>query len=300
MSIIVKHLSFVYNPNTPFAKKALNDINLVIEDGDFFGIIGHTGSGKSTLVQHFNALIKPSRGNVRVDGMDPAEKGADLRELRSNVGMVFQYPEYQLFAETVFDDVAFGFRNYYKRSKKELKRDPDRFKAETEERVREAITMVGFDYEKIKDKSPFDLSGGQKRRVAIAGVIVMRPKILVLDEPTAGLDPRGKAEILRLLHELKKNYCPTIVMISHNMNEIASNCNKIAVISEGKIICVRSPQELFSDDELIREKGIEVPEAVRLFKLLRQKGISFDRLPFNAEEAAGLLFERLKEEGKYA
>lgn len=300
MSIIVKHLSFVYNPNTPFAKKVLDDINLVIEDGDFFGIIGHTGSGKSTLVQHFNALIKPPKGNVRVDGVDPAEKGVDLRELRSNVGMVFQYPEYQLFAETVSEDVAFGLKNYYRRNIKDMKRHPERFRAEIEERVREAITMVGLDYGKIKDKSPFDLSGGQKRRVAIAGVIVTRPKILVLDEPTAGLDPRGKAEILKLLHELKKSYCPTIVMISHDMNEIASNCNKIAVISEGKIICVRSPEQLFSDDELIREKGIEVPEAVKLFKLLKDKGIKFDRLPFDAKEAARLLLERLRKEGKYA
>lgn len=298
MSIIVKHLNFVYNPNTPFAKKVLDDISLTIEDGDFFGIIGHTGSGKSTLVQHFNALIKPPKGNVKIDGVDPAEKGVDLRELRSNVGMVFQYPEYQLFAETVFEDVAFGLRNYFKRSKKEMKKDPDRFKAEIEERVREAITMVGLDYEKIKDKSPFDLSGGQKRRVAIAGVIVTRPKILVLDEPTAGLDPRGKSEILKLLHSLKQNFCPTIVMISHDMNEIASNCNKIAVISEGKIICVRTPQQLFSDDELIREKGIEMPEAVKLAKMLRSKGITFDRMPFNAEDAAKMLLDELKKEGR--
>lgn len=297
MSINVNNLSYIYNNGTPFAKKALDSVSLQIDDGDFFGIIGHTGSGKSTLIQHFNALVIPTEGTVKVDGIDIADKKADLKLLRSKVGMVFQYPEYQLFAETVFEDVAFGIRNFYKRKNKNKKDAPVLNESELENMVREAVTLVGLDYEKVKDKSPFDLSGGQKRRVAIAGVIATKPKILVLDEPTAGLDPRGKTEILKLIHSLKENCSLTIVMISHDMDEIARNCTRIAVIREGHIVCVKTPVELFSDEKLVNELGIDVPEPVKIIRMLKEKGLVLNRMVFTAEELSQEIAEALKKRG---
>lgn len=288
MSIVIRNLNFIYNPDTPFEKKALKDINLTIEKGDFFGIIGGTGSGKSTLVQHFNALIRPESGKIMINGADPADKKTDLRELRSKVGMVFQYPEYQLFAETVYEDVAFGLRNYYKSKykKQKIKPDKEQLEKQIEEQVMEAISLVGLDYQQVKSKSPFDLSGGQKRRAAIAGVIVTKPEILILDEPTAGLDPRGKREIIALMHSLKQSCSPTIIMISHDMNEIAANCTKVAVINEGKIICVKTPTELFKDRQIIAGTGLDIPEAVKLQNMFEEKGIDIGQLPFSAEMAA--------------
>ncbi len=302
MSIIVRNLNFIYNPKTPFAKHAVKNVSLNIEDGDFFGIIGHTGSGKSTLVQHFNALIKPQDGEVIINGINPADKKADLKLIRSQVGMVFQYPEYQLFAETVYEDVAFGLRNFQKSryTKKELKSiNKEALERETEQSVREALEMVGLEYAKVKDKSPFDLSGGQKRRAAIAGVIVTKPKILILDEPTAGLDPRGKKEIIALIHRLQKSCSPTVVMISHDMNEVAQNCKKIAVIKDGGIVCVKPPKELFSDYKLIENTGLDLPEAVRLKKMLEEKGYKIEGTPFSPEETANALYNLLnaKKEG---
>lgn len=296
MSIVIKNLNYIYNKGTPFFKQALKDINLNICEGDFFGIIGHTGSGKSTLIQHFNALIKPAAGTVFVNGVDPAEKGANLKLLRSDVGMVFQYPEYQLFAETVYEDIAFGLKNFYKSRDKKSRKNVDKAEQdkEIEQKVRQAIEMVGLDFDEIKDKSPFDISGGQKRRVAIAGVIVTRPKILILDEPTAGLDPKGKKEIISLIHFLKKSFCPTVVMISHDMNEIAKNCSKIAVIKNGSIVCVKTPQELFSDNNIIKESGMDVPEAVKLTKMLEGKGLKFNYMPFSAEQMSDSVFSAIK------
>lgn len=276
---------------------AVKDVNLTIEDGDFFGIIGHTGSGKSTLIQHFNALIKPQDGEILINGINPAAKKADLKLIRSQVGMVFQYPEYQLFAETVFDDVAFGLRNFYKSryTKKEYKNlDKTAVEEEIALKVKEAVEMVGLDYAKVKDKSPFDLSGGQKRRVAIAGVIVTKPKILILDEPTAGLDPRGKKEILSLIHILKQSCCPTVVMISHDMNEIAQNCKKIAVIKNGQIVTVKPPQELFSDYNFIENMGLDVPEAVKLKKMLQNQNISISGTPFTPQQMSAAILQAIK------
>ena len=301
MSIVIKNLDYIYNENTPFSHKALSDVNLTIEDGDFFGIIGHTGSGKSTLIQHFNALIKVQKGEILINGVNPAEKGVNLKLLRSEVGMVFQYPEYQLFAETVYEDVAFGLRNFNKSkyTKKEYKNiNKEKLECEIEQNVKQAIEMVGLDYEKVKDSSPFDLSGGQKRRVAIAGVIVTKPKILILDEPTAGLDPRGKKEILALLHELKKSCSHTIVMISHDMNEIAKNCTKIAVIKKGKIVCVKTPQEIFSNDILIKDTKMDIPESVKLKKMLEQKGFIFDYTPFSSNEMADEILKFINKKAK--
>ena len=263
MSIQIEHLNYVYDPKSPFANRALDDVSLTIEDGDFFGIIGHTGSGKSTLVSHLNALIRvQTKLNpdcvLRVSGIDLAAKKPDLKALRERVGMVFQYPEYQLFADSVRDDVAYGLRNLGLSAE------------ETDVRVREAVRLVGLDYDEIAERSPFELSGGQKRRVAVAGVIAMRPEVLIMDEPTAGLDPRGKHEILALVREIKKS-CPTIIMVSHNMDEIAECCNKVAVLGEGKIMGVFTPAELFSRRELIHSLGLELPTVTECAAFLAER-----------------------------
>lgn len=263
MSIQIEHLNYVYDPKSPFANRALDDVSLTIEDGDFFGIIGHTGSGKSTLVSHLNALIRvQTKLNpdcvLRVSGIDLAAKKPDLKALRERVGMVFQYPEYQLFADSVRDDVAYGPRNLGLSAE------------ETDVRVREAVRLVGLDYDEIAERSPFELSGGQKRRVAVAGVIAMRPEVLIMDEPTAGLDPRGKHEILALVRKIKKS-CPTIIMVSHNMDEIAECCNKVAVLGEGKIMGVFTPAELFSRRELIHSLGLELPTVTECAAFLAER-----------------------------
>ncbi len=263
MSIQIEHLNYVYDPKSPFANRALDDVSLTIEDGDFFGIIGHTGSGKSTLVSHLNSLIRvQTKLNpdcvLRVSGIDLAAKKPDLKALRERVGMVFQYPEYQLFADSVRDDVAYGPRNLGLSAE------------ETDVRVREAVRLVGLDYDEIAERSPFELSGGQKRRVAVAGVIAMRPEVLIMDEPTAGLDPRGKHEILALVREIKKS-CPTIIMVSHNMDEIAECCNKVAVLGEGKIMGVFTPAELFSRRELIHSLGLELPTVTECAAFLAER-----------------------------
>ena len=263
MSIQIEHLNYVYDPKSPVAHRALDDVSLTIEDGDFFGIIGHTGSGKSTLVSHLNALIRvQTKLNpdcvLRVSGIDLAAKKPDLKALRERVGMVFQYPEYQLFADSVRDDVAYGPRNLGLSAE------------ETDVRVREAVRLVGLDYDEIAERSPFELSGGQKRRVAVAGVIAMRPEVLIMDEPTAGLDPRGKHEILALVREIKKS-CPTIIMVSHNMDEIAECCNKVAVLGEGKIMGVFTPAELFSRRELIHSLGLELPTVTECAAFLAER-----------------------------
>mgnify|MGYP000833730992 FL=1 len=216
MSIVIEDLSYTYSPKTPYEKVALKNITLTIDDGEFLGIVGHTGSGKSTLVSHFNGLTKLMSGKLIVDGIDLSLK-YDYKKLRSKVGMVFQYPEYQLFDETVERDVGFGPKN--------IGLDD----AEIKKRVKEAVTTVGLSYDDIKDRSPFELSGGQMRRVALAGVLAMQPDILVLDEPTAGLDPKGKKEILSIIGDVHSNG-KTIIMISHNMEEIAANCDRVAVM----------------------------------------------------------------------
>ncbi|MCL2255564.1 MAG: energy-coupling factor transporter ATPase [Firmicutes bacterium] len=265
MSIKICNLNYTYNPKSIFEKVALKDINLEIEEGDFFGIIGHTGSGKSTLVNHLNALTRIQSGEIIIRGIDLGQKKIDFRKLRSEVGMVFQYPEYQLFDESVAKDVGFGPRN--------LKLG----KYEIEKRVFEAITLVGLNYDDIKDRSPFEISGGQKRRAAIAGVLAMRPKILILDEPTAGLDPRGKKEILDLIQDIKEKMCPTIVMISHNMDEVAKHANKIAVMHKGEVVCVKPPKELFSEREILKQFNISMPQVTQLANELADKGFDIDR-----------------------
>ncbi len=260
MSIVVKDLTYIYSPGTPFERKALDGVTFTIEDGDFFGIVGRTGSGKSTLISHFNGLIKLMNGSLIVEGIDLSEK-YDYKKLRSQVGMVFQYPEYQLFDETVEKDVGFGPKNLGLSA------------AEIAERAKNAIELVGLDYREIKDRSPFELSGGQMRRVALAGVLAMKPKTLILDEPTAGLDPKGKEEIMQLLLRIKRE-CPTIVMISHNMDEVSSYCNRIAVLGGGKLKGVFSPKELFDKEELVAEAGLSLPMPAYISKLLVERGLN--------------------------
>lgn len=283
--IYCENLSYVYNGDSPFETYALKGIDLEIRSGEFFGIIGHTGSGKSTFVQHLNALFKlptaekkykekkpkkgcplPPKTVLTVDGYDLTDKRTDFKELRSKVGMVFQYPEYQLFAETVFEDVAFGLKNF-----KEGLSDE-----EIEKAVGEALEMVGLQYAELKNRSPFDLSGGQKRRVAIAGVIVTKPEILVLDEPAAGLDPLGKEEIMQLLHKIHREWCKTVIIVSHDMDEIAENCTRAAIFSDGKILDVGAPQELFERTEDIENAGLDIPFTTKIGVALSRFGIKID------------------------
>lgn len=258
MSIVIEDLSYTYSPKTPYEKVALKNITLTIDDGEFLGIVGHTGSGKSTLVSHFNGLTKLMSGKLIVDGIDLSLK-YDYKKLRSKVGMVFQYPEYQLFDETVERDVGFGPKN--------IGLDD----AEIKKRVKEAVTTVGLSYDDIKGRSPFELSGGQMRRVALAGVLAMQPDILVLDEPTAGLDPKGKKEILSIIGDVHSNG-KTIIMISHNMEEIAANCDRVAVMDNGELAGVFTPDELFCSDELVKRLSLELPCYAAVASALKAKG----------------------------
>ncbi len=283
--INISNLSYTYSANSPFAAKALNGVNLTIPQGEFFGIIGHTGSGKSTLVQHLNALIKlpqatkkykkpkvkkgqtpPPQPQIKIGKYDLSDKKCDWLALRSDVGMVFQYPEYQLFADTVFADVAFGLKNFKKGVTEQ----------ECEQAVKESLEAVGLNYEEVKDKSPFELSGGQKRRVAIAGVIVTKPKILILDEPAAGLDPLGKKEIMQLLHKLHREWCKTVIIVSHDMDEIAENCTLCAVISDGTLFDCAPPSQLFKRYDELKSLGLDVPLTAKICKLLKDDGLDLD------------------------
>ncbi|MBE5753645.1 MAG: energy-coupling factor transporter ATPase [Clostridiales bacterium] len=277
--IVCKNLKFTYNPSSPFETHALENVDLEIPSGSFFGIIGHTGSGKSTFVQHLNGLIKlptaekkykEKKNSPKVDTVltvgefDLTKKDTNFNALRKKVGMVFQYPEQQLFAETVFDDVAFGLKNFL----------PEISAEETENLVRQALETVGLDYERIKGVSPFELSGGQKRRVAIAGVIVTKPEILVLDEPAAGLDPVGKEEIMRLLHSLHSSWCKTVVVVSHDMDEIAENCDRVAVFGGGRVVAKGITQEFFSLEKVAEEAGLDLPFTAKASKELSLLGVN--------------------------
>lgn len=262
MSIVVENLSFTYGKKTPYKKQALKNVSFTVQEGEFVGIIGHTGSGKSTLIQHINGLIKLEEGKIKVFDIDLSGKKPDLKLLRRRVGMVFQYPEYQLFDETVEKDVAFGPKN--------LKMSDDEIKKS----VREAIELVGLDYESIKDKSPFEISGGQKRRVAIAGVIAMKPKVLILDEPTAGLDPKGKEEILELVLKLKENSAHTVIMIGHDIDELSRYVKRLIVLNDGQLVYDTTPSKLFENREKLEEMGLDVSVAYKLKSALDRKGIS--------------------------
>ena len=269
MQIEVKDLTYVYSEGSrDLSVKALDKVSLTINEGEFFGIIGQTGSGKTTFVQHLNGLIKigKDKGEIKVGDFLLHDKKCDFKGLRSKIGMVFQYPEHQLFAETVFDDVAFALKNF----------EQNLSQKEVEERVNQALELVGLDYQAVKDKSPFELSGGQKRRVAIAGVIVSRPEVLVLDEPAAGLDPVGKRDFLRLLHSLHKSFVKTIIIVSHDMNLVSEHCTKTAVFSHGKICAVGTPKEIFSDFDLIESLSLDLPTTAKVIKKIKENGVEID------------------------
>ena len=272
MSIEVKDLSYVYSPGTPYAATALDKVDITINEGDLVGIIGKTGSCKSTFIQHLNALIKLQNGSIKVFDIDLTQKKPDLKRLRGTVGMVMQYPEYQLFDETVEKDVAFGPKNLGLSDE------------EVKGRVREAIELVGLPYETIRERSPFELSGGQKRRVAIAGVIAMRPRVLILDEPTAGLDPCGKREILALINRLKQSFSPTVIIISHDMDAVAENAGKVAVFSEGKITAIGSPREIFYDADLLTASEMGTPAVVKIVSEMQKRGVTFPEKPVTKAE----------------
>nr|WP_320026946.1 energy-coupling factor transporter ATPase [uncultured Acetobacterium sp.] len=260
MSVEIKNLSHTYSESSPFEFKALKDINITIEDGSFIGIIGHTGSGKSTLIQHLNGLLVPTSGTVLVDGKDIfATKKSDMILLRHHIGLVFQYPEHQLFEETVQKDVAFGPKNQGLSAE------------EIDQRVRQSIKMVGLDFEEVKDKSPFELSGGQMRRVAIAGVLAMEPSVLILDEPTAGLDPRGREEILAQIKSLHTQKQITVILVSHSMEDIGKMVDKILVMNEGEVVFFDTPNHVFTEITTLESIGLAVPEVTYLMRRLKEK-----------------------------
>ena len=261
VAIYANNLNFVYNPKSPFEKHALKDISLSINKGEFVAIVGHTGSGKTTFVQHLNALVRHQSGDLFVAGLNLADKKLDLKKLRGSVGMVFQYPEYQLFADTVLEDVAFGPRNFG------VARE-DAYKL-----AKNALETVGLDFEQIKSKSPFDLSGGEKRRVALAGVLAMKPQILVLDEPTAGLDPQGKREILSLVKSINKQNGITVVMVSHDMNEVYENADRVIVFRDGGVVYDLPPRQLFKLEDQIVSMNLEIPQMAQFTNALEKQGI---------------------------
>ena len=267
MQILVENLNYVYNPNSKLSVSAIKDISFSLKGGDFLGVIGHTGSGKSTLIKHLNALIKPQKnsGKVTVGEFDLTDKKCDFKSLRQKVGMVFQYPEYQLFAETVYDDVAFGLKNFGKYSEEEIY-----------QKVKEALETVGLNFDEVKNKSPFELSGGQKRRVAIAGVIVNKPEVLVLDEPVAGLDPEGKREFISLIKTLRQKYVKIVIIVSHDMNIVAENCNKVAILNRGELAFFGSVKEAFTSAEKITELGLKLPLTASLSETLKKSGINLN------------------------
>lgn len=260
-AIAADNLCFTYNAKSPFSKQALNNITLNIKKGEFVAVVGHTGSGKTTFVQHLNALIRVQSGELRVLEHNLSQKKVDLKLLRKQVGMVFQYPEYQLFADSVLDDVCFGLKNFGLKDK-----------AEREALAEEAICLVGLDFKEVKNKSPFDLSGGEKRRVALAGVLAMKPQILVMDEPTAGLDPRGKREILSLVSSLNKEQGITVVMVSHDMNEVYENADRIIVFRDGQIAYDTTPRDLFRNEEDIVSMNLEIPHMAKFANELERNG----------------------------
>ena len=277
MPIVIEHLNYVYMSGGPYETHALDDVSLTIGDGEFVGLIGHTGSGKSTLVQHLNGLLLPTSGTITVDGLNIADKATDRRAIRRKVGLVFQYPENQLFEETVEKDIAFGPKN--------LGLDD----AEIDRRVRDAMRKVALDYDALHERSVFELSGGQMRRVAIAGVLAMEPRTLVLDEPCAGLDPRGREEILGLIRDLHRDTGATIVMVSHSMDDVASLAERVIVMNHGRVAMDGTPREVFSRGAELRAIGLDVPQAVLLADKLRERGFDVPQGVYRVEEIKAVI-----------
>ena len=279
--IEVKNLTHVYNEGLPHETTALDDISFTIRDGSFVGIIGHTGSGKSTLLQHLNGLLKPSSGTIVIDGVDITDSHTKMLDIRRRVGLVFQYPEYQLFEETVAKDVAFGPANLG------LSQD------EIDRRVRESIELVGLDYEHIKDKSPFELSGGQKRRVAIAGVLAMDPEVLVLDEPTAGLNPKAHFDILDMVERIHRRENNITIFVSHNMNDIARMSDQVLVIHQGRLAMDGTPAQVFAREDELKSMGLALPDATEIVSQLRKNGMDLPADCLTVEQAADAVAKAL-------
>ena len=286
MSVIrTENLTYTYSQGTPFEKTTVKDVNIEIEEGELVGIIGHTGSGKSTLIQHLNGLIKPTSGKIFIDGADIHDKDIKLRDVRFKVGLVFQYPEYQIFEETVNKDIAFGHTN--------MGLD----EGEIDKRVRETAKLVGID-DSLLNKSPFELSGGQKRRVAIAGVMAMRPKVLILDEPTAGLDPRGREMILGQIKHYHEETGSTVLLVSHSMEDVARFAQKILVMNKGEVFCYDTPPAVFARADEIAAIGLSVPQITKVFSMLRSRGIDIRGDVYTIEFAMKTINEYLAAKGK--
>ena len=283
MPIEAIHLTHCYSEGSAFRTVALDDVSFKIDDGEFVGIIGHTGSGKSTLVQHLNGLLKPSSGQVLIDGEDLNGEHVNRRALRQRIGLVFQYPEYQLFEETVAKDIAFGPKNQGLSAE------------EIDERVHYAMECVHLDYEKYAEKSPFELSGGQMRRAAIAGVLAMRPSVLILDEPTAGLDPKGRDRVLSMLEDLHAREHVTTLMVSHSMDDIARLATRLIVMSEGKIAAQGTPREIFAQEDMMTSISLDVPDVTRLCRVLREKGYDLPADLYQPDELKEYLLRLWKE-----
>ena len=277
--IEVKNLTHIYNEGLPHESVAIDDVSFTIDDGEFVSIIGHTGSGKSTMLQHLNGLLKPKSGTIIIDGIDITDSKTGMLEIRKKVGLVFQYPEYQLFEETVAKDVAFGPAN--------LGLEPE----EIDARVRRSVELVGLDYDEIKNASPFELSGGQKRRVAMAGVLAMEPRVLVLDEPTAGLNPRAHRDILDMVGEIHRREKNTIILVSHNMNDVARLSDRILVMSGGKLVMNGTPQEIFCREEEVKSMGLALPDSMEILSRLRKAGMRIEGTAMTIGEAADLIAE---------
>ena len=285
MPIEVKNLTHTYSEGSAFQSTAIREVSLTIADGEFLAVVGHTGSGKSTLVQHLNGLLKPTSGQVLIDGEDLNGEGVNRRAVRQKVGLVFQYPEYQLFEETVAKDIAFGPRNQGL--------SPE----EIDRRVRRAMAHVQLDYDRYADRSPFELSGGQMRRVAIAGVLAMEPKVLILDEPTAGLDPRGRDRILGMIRDLHAEGGVTVVMVSHSMDDVARLATRMVVMSRGRLVAEGTPRSIFRQGDMMRSIGLDVPAAVKLCAALRERGIDLPGDLYTPDEVRDALLRRWKERG---
>ncbi len=285
MSIVLDRITYIYGEGTPYEKTALRDISLTIEDGEFVGIIGHTGSGKSTLVQHLNGLLKPTQGMVRINGVDISQRNEQARLIRHKVGMVFQYAEHQLFEETISEDIAFGPKN--------LGLSPE----EVDQRVRSAMKFVGLPYNEFAERSPFQLSGGQMRRVAIAGTIALEPDFLVLDEPSAGLDPFGREEIFSQIMRLHREEKKTVILVSHNMEDISRMANRVIVMHRGKVLLDGKPMDIFLNhrDELAIA-GVDVPPVSELIEYLRNKGLKASPYVLTVEDAVASILEAVREE----
>lgn len=275
----IEHLTHTYSAGTPFQRSAVDDMNLSMMDGEFLGIIGHTGSGKSTLIQHLNGLLKPTSGRILLQGKDIWADPKKIRDVRFQVGLVFQYPEYQLFEETVYKDIAFGPKN--------MGLD----EADIDRRVRDAAAFVGLT-EAMLDKSPFELSGGQKRRVAIAGVIAMEPKVLVLDEPTAGLDPRGRDDILARIQDYHRAKNASVVLVSHSMEEIARNVDRIVVLSDSHVFMEGTPRQVFARADELEQVGLDIPQVTKVALALRRRGLPVDTAVYTVEALRDALLRK--------